>query len=192
MSDYSQPHFYRFNQDSISLVNWASSLVPSGISVLDLCAGSGVIGIEVANAINAKEVHFIELQEGFKNHLTHNACHLLRKEIFFEIHISTLKKWRPQRRYDLVLCNPPYYLPGHGEASPDAQKDLARRFVIDGWAVLLEKIDATLSDSGVAVLVVPKNLILKNTIISAAEEFLISLIFHEQDHLAILEIRRKL
>ena len=64
--EYKQPSFYHFNEDSILLVKEALKLEEGIESVLDLCAGCGVIGVEYAiSNSKIKRLSFVELQKQF-------------------------------------------------------------------------------------------------------------------------------
>ncbi len=147
MSDYQQPEFYRFNEDSLLLVKEIASENPKGMSLLDIGAGSGIIGIELANRLHIPLVHFLELQKEWEPYLTANIREQLKyaqSEIFW----SSLGEWNPKMKYDLIVGNPPYYLPGRGKLSPDAVRGKCRMFLKDSWKVLLEKASLSLTPNG--------------------------------------------
>ena len=70
--DYKQPDFYHFSEDSTRLVAIATEHVPNAHRTLDLCAGSGIIGIEYALRNTVSEIHFSELQKEFRDSLSFN------------------------------------------------------------------------------------------------------------------------
>lgn len=149
MSDYQQPEFYRFNEDSLLLVKEIVAEIPKAMNVLDVGAGSGIIGIEIANKLHIPLVHFIELQKEWGPYLTVNIKDQLKyaqSEIFW----TSIGEWVPKMRYDLIAGNPPYYLPGKGKLSPDAVRGKCRMFLKDSWRVLLEKAAGSLSPQGCA------------------------------------------
>ena len=63
--DYVQPDFYRFNEDSLKLVTRVESTLSKASHVLDVGAGCGIIGIELALRINIGELHLLEVQQDF-------------------------------------------------------------------------------------------------------------------------------
>lgn len=149
MSDYYQPEFYRFNEDSLLLVKEILSESPKAMNVLDIGAGSGIIGIELANKLHLALAHFLELQEEWRPYLTKNITDQLKyaqSEIFW----TSIGDWVPKMKYDLIVGNPPYYLPGKGKLSSDAVRGRCRMFLRDSWRVLLEKTSASLSPNGSA------------------------------------------
>ena len=149
MSDYVQPEFYRFNEDSLLLVKEIVTENPKALSVLDIGAGSGIIGIELANKLHIPLLHFLELQKEWEPYLKKNITEQLRNaqtEIFW----NSIGDWNPSRKYDLIVGNPPYYLPGRGKLSPDPIRGKCRMFLKDSWKVLLEKSVEGLTPGGSA------------------------------------------
>lgn len=154
MTDYKQPDFYRFNEDSIKLVRHVASEISGVNSILDLGAGSGIIGIELANLLVPKELTLLEVQPDWREYLEYNIDTFLTKETKARIVESSFSQWMPDRKYDLIVSNPPYYLPGHGQPNTDQRKHISRSFVIDGWNELFGVIQRALSPEGKAFLVV--------------------------------------
>lgn len=149
MSDYHQPVFYRFNQDSLLLVKEVLGSGPVASNILDLGAGSGVIGIELANKLSIRNVHFIELQPEWKTTLERNIAEFLpgrETKIFWQ----SVSSWKPSTKYDLIVSNPPYYLPGNGQLSPDPVRAKCRSFLEDDWKTFGEKSFSALAPGGSA------------------------------------------
>ncbi|WP_408099052.1 methyltransferase [Peredibacter sp. HCB2-198] len=154
MSDYLQPDFYRFNQDSLFLVNWISQRMKTASHILDIGAGTGVIGIELSNRLSPDSVTLLELQPDFLPFLEKNSVTQKKGSYDLEVIIGSIGEWNPGMTFDLIVSNPPYYLPGHGEASQDLRKGKARSFIVDGWKVLLRKIETLLTPDGHAYIVI--------------------------------------
>jgi tRNA1(Val) A37 N6-methylase TrmN6 len=154
MSDYLQPDFYRFNQDSLELVKWVASRVKKANSILDLGAGSGIIGIELANLLAPSQLTLLELQKDYLPHIQDNIKHQLKVEIQTEVVISSFGEWHPLKTYDVIVCNPPYYLPGQGQPSEDQRRGMARTFLIDHWEVLFLRMEESMEEGGAVYLVI--------------------------------------
>lgn len=154
MNDYFQPDFYRFNEDSLKLVNWLSAKKTVCTHLLDLGAGSGVIGIELANRLNAYHLTLLEAQADFIPFIESNIQLQLKVPSVVELIHQSFGEWKPRMKYDLIVCNPPYYLKDHGEPSRDVRKNIARSFVLDDWNVLLKLVRRVLSADGMAFFVV--------------------------------------
>ncbi len=156
MSTYAEPDFYRLNEDSLRLVEFVTRAIGSlrPIRILDLGAGSGVIGIELANAILPLELTLVEVQPEWEPYLALNIAQVLRTTVSANVHISAFSDWKPAVAYDLIVSNPPYFLPGHGRPASDPRRELCRSFIRDGWAVFLKAIERSLASEGSAFLVV--------------------------------------
>jgi tRNA1(Val) A37 N6-methylase TrmN6 len=155
MSDYFQPDFYRFNQDSLLLVQ---KVLAHGIQprrLLDLGAGCGIIGIEVARVLRPEAVVLLELQDEFLPCLKMNVGQFLEPlGVSAQIVSAAFSEFVPDGEFDLIVCNPPYYLPGHGELPTDPRRGKARSFLIDSWNVLIDLIARCLSKKGFAFVVI--------------------------------------
>lgn len=188
MSDYFQPDFYHFNEDSLRLVKWVLARTTSAGHILDLGAGSGIIGIELARVLKPEFLEMVELQSDFIPFIRQNSELFLGPEIQVKISESSFKGWFPTRKFDLIVSNPPYFLPGHGEQSHDGRKGLARTFLQDSWGILLDTIERSLSDEGKSFLVIRKDSRIVNEIEKASRSLKIQ--FKEEAHLLIVELAR--
>lgn len=155
--DYSQPDFYRFNSDSIELVKFILNRSLKPLSILDLGAGSGIIGIELARVLKPQFLTCLELQKEFEEHLKKNCEDFLPSEVQADIVISSFGESTFSKKFDLIVCNPPYYLPGAGELPQDARRALARTFLKDSQEILLKAIARYLAENGRAFLVLKKD-----------------------------------
>ncbi len=156
MKDYLQPDFYRFNEDSLKLVK---EVLNSGIrpdSLLDMGAGSGVIGLELAKVLRPGRLDFLELQTEWEPYLSGNIRDFLPKDVQTNVFWNSFSSWVPDRQYELIVCNPPYYLPGRGILSPDPVRARCRSFEVDDWESLLSKCLSALTPDGMAWFVSPK------------------------------------
>jgi tRNA1Val (adenine37-N6)-methyltransferase len=154
MIDYSQPDFYKFNEDSFKLISFIASKIKSAQAVLDMGAGSGVIGIELAQVMNPQYITFLEAQSEWKSYLEMNIKMCLKSEIVTEVVIDTFGNWNPVRKYDLIVSNPPYFLPGHGRSGHDPRRNIARSFILDDWNIFLQKMKLALSEKGFGFVVI--------------------------------------
>lgn len=152
MSDYSQPYFYRFNEDSTLLIRFIQKHHQSARAILDLGAGSGILGIELANHFNAR-ITLLELQKDFLPHLELNLKENL-KDQKSEIFQGSFGSFIPQTQYDLIVSNPPYYLKGEGQESKDSRRGMARSFQHEGWRELMDCIERSLSPDGKAFIII--------------------------------------
>jgi tRNA1Val (adenine37-N6)-methyltransferase len=188
MNDYSQPEFYRFNEDSILLVKFIQDLDLSPLNILDLGAGCGVIGIELARSLMPSHLALVEAQSDYLPHLQKNIELFLPPKVSSQVIISSFGEFQSVSRYDLIVANPPYYLPGHGRPSPDSRRAIARSFLLDDWRFFLNLINLTLSNQGWAYVIIKNDLVVLDLIKLNLQQ--LKLKIHKQNQCLILEFRR--
>lgn len=171
MSDYFQPEFYRFNEDSLLLVDWIKRHHQGPYSsILDLGAGSGILGIELANFYQPMMVDFLEIQNDFIFYLEKNIDHILNKKTQARVHLNSFARWRSDETWDIIAVNPPYYLKGHGELSKDPRRAIARSFIQDDWRDLLTLIACSLSPKGICYIVIKEDPKIYNELIKHLDQ----------------------
>ncbi|MAW07764.1 MAG: hypothetical protein CME61_05720 [Halobacteriovoraceae bacterium] len=136
---YKQPSFYRFNEDSIRLVNFVTNELQAlhpgkKIVVYDAFCGCGVIGIEfyIRNKGVVSKTIFIEENMKFDTFIEENLSlyagesKVLIKD-FFECTKESLTI-SEKDVLNVVLINPPYFLPNLKREPLDADRRNARFF----------------------------------------------------------------
>jgi tRNA1Val (adenine37-N6)-methyltransferase len=189
MNDYSQPDFYRFNSDSIELINFVTSRRDRCSSILDLGAGSGVIGIELAIRLNPQVLDLVEHQKAYEESLKNNL-ELLPKHIQQGLHFVQFSNWKPVKLYDVIVCNPPYYLPGHGKVSSNEKRNIARSFVVDNWNDLSSCIERSLNSNGTAFIVLKNDQVILIKAKASFEESKLQSTVVERGDLVFFELKR--
>lgn len=189
MSDYKQPDFYRFNSDSIELIKFIKNEVNEMHSLLDLGAGCGVIGIELARFYMPQYVSFVELQADFKQYLLSNIAAFLPPAISYDSHFESFSNWFPEKRFDVIVCNPPYYLTGHGQPSSDIRRGMCRSFIQDNWTELLQSIERSLETNGKAFLVVKNEKVILKEVESKTLNTKLEMNFLNQGAICFLTFR---
>lgn len=162
--DYFQPEEYRFSLDSVFLAQIVAKHLKnfSGISskhFLDLCSGSGVIGLELS--IHCEEIEyldFLEVQNVYENFFNKNldGIHADKKKNFHLLiqNYETLLEEKNQNKYDFILSNPPYFFLGEGLLSPNEFKNRCRFFMDSTFEKLLQAIINSLKVNGEAFVLV--------------------------------------
>jgi release factor glutamine methyltransferase len=101
--------------------------------VLDLCAGTGCVGISVAAAVKSVRAVLVDLSDGALDLCKRNIRrHNLTGRV---VHLKGDVMQRPSHalgQFDLVLCNPPYIPTGDLEALDPSVKDYEPRMALDG------------------------------------------------------------
>lgn len=104
---------YCFTSDATKLGNFVKAK-PSD-KVVDLCSGSGIVGILAYLNNNLQDVTFVELQE----HLADMCLRTIKYNNFKGMKVINKKlqginKEIGTGKYDIVLCNPPYKKENNG------------------------------------------------------------------------------
>jgi tRNA1(Val) A37 N6-methylase TrmN6 len=188
--DYSQPDFYRFNSDSIELVHEIIGRNRDYSSVLDLGAGCGIIGIEISKKKMPSKLVLLELQEEFFPHIIHNCKTFLPTQVRYDICINSFYHFESKLKFDLIVCNPPYYLPDKGVISKNPLRAKCRSFIIDSWKILLDKMTYLLDPKGTAFIVLKEDPILFKNIRLEIDLLEFSLSKISKGQLMILELSR--
>lgn len=153
---YAQPSEYHFCQDSILLAEFVARQIKNenvfeGFRALDLCAGCGVIGFELAYHLpNVQHVDFVEVQSLFEPYFQSNKEITGKRQFRFlnQNYESLLNESGGQ--YDLIVANPPYFSKNNGKLSGKPVQDRARFFLDSSFEKLLEAVVYLLKAKGTA------------------------------------------
>lgn len=157
--NYKQPDEYRFSLDSIHLARFVATQLKShtdlsSLRVLDLCAGCGVIGMELSWHLQAiRQIDFIEIQDIYTEYFYQNLANINRPELQFRWHLLNYdelheKKWEGQ--FDLTISNPPYFQLGHGMLSPSQFKNRCRFYLDSSFHNYIRALENSLAIKGKA------------------------------------------
>lgn len=160
MLKYSQPEFYKFSEDSTQLANLVIKDAPKGGSLLDICCGSGIVGIEISKGLNISRASFVEKQSDFKEHIELNLSQF-STESFSEVVVGDFIKIDMAEDFDIIVMNPPYFNRAHHRISPNRNKDICRAFDSGEISALVKKGLSLLSNSGSFYIVLRDNDALK-------------------------------
>lgn len=135
---------------------------PSRMQVMDLCAGCGVVGFDFQFHIpEIEKIDFVEVQDVYKPYFDKNLEMILLRhphlsdKFFRFIHLNyenLMADEQYHQRYDLILCNPPYFFPEQGKMSPSEFKNRCRFYLDSSFAKLIESIHYCLAMDGEAYL----------------------------------------
>jgi len=154
---YAQPDEYHFSLDSIHFAEFVAQHLQTYPNletrrVLDLCAGCGVIGLELSwYRPELKYFDFVEVQEVYTSYFQQNVMRVNRPELQLRWHILNYealleKSW--QEKFDLIVSNPPYFQPEHGMLSPSAFKNRCRFFLDSSFINFILALANTLTEGG--------------------------------------------
>jgi tRNA1Val (adenine37-N6)-methyltransferase len=112
---------YRYNSDSIFLYGFISQFEPRG-RMLDVGAGSGVLGLLVARDHPRVDLEAVEKQEVFVHYASKNAE---VNNIKYSVHHSDFLDYDDREGFEYIVSNPPFYHEG-ASRSEDAMIATAR------------------------------------------------------------------
>ena len=156
---YKQPDSYHFSLDSIHLAEFVAEQLQScrylpSMHVLDLCAGCGVIGMELSWYVRElKYFDFVEVQSIYAESFQQNVSTVNRPELqlnWHNLNYETLLESAWTEKYDLIVSNPPYFQPGHGTLSPCDFKNRCRFFLDSSFEHFILAIVNSLKKEGQA------------------------------------------
>lgn len=109
------PNLYCFTSDAVELCNFIKCGAKDRI--VDLCSGSGVIGILAQAKTKAKQVYLVELQEELASMSKRSVDY--NKLTNVEVINAPLQNIHKQigDGFEVVVCNPPYKINNGGEIS---------------------------------------------------------------------------
>lgn len=167
---YLQPDDYRFSHDSVFMARRVYEDVVAQnkqpLKALDLCAGCGIIGLDLLfhaknTSVKIESFDFIEVQNEYVPYFQSN-CLSLKNELkdltatlnFINLNYEvalTEKKFKDA--YDLIVCNPPYFLPTQGKLSDNQFKNRCRFFIDSSLKSLIQFVEYSLANRGSAYLI---------------------------------------
>lgn len=147
-------HGYRFAIDSVLLAHFLNSTPED--DVLEIGAGTGVVGILLSRLKGFRSLTAIEIQEELadlcRKNYDRNRVHPAH---VYEADVKALDHLLPDARFDLIFSNPPYRKTGTGRLNPNLQKRIARHEVLLTLPELFDCAMKSLKPSGRLSLVLP-------------------------------------
>lgn len=112
---------YCYNSDSLFLYDFIDSFKPRG-RMLDVGAGSGVVGLLVARDNPKVELEAVEKQSAFAQYAVKNAE---VNAISYRMHQGDFLALKDNQGFDYIVSNPPFYHEG-ADRSEDEMRHTAR------------------------------------------------------------------
>ncbi len=196
-TSYSQPDFYHFNEDSIKLADYVCREFQNKLQqgkkyeCLDLCCGCGVIGIEIilgCGLIFDLSFDFLDIENDFFIHLQRNAKEIIPVELkkcIGSIFINDFNVFSLNKKYSLIVCNPPYYFLENSRISKNSKRTTARFWHKQQIENLINFFNKYLVEEGVAFVVIPKNIIKHFQVLCPEIEV------YQLEKIAILKVGKK-
>lgn len=99
---------YCFTSDAVLLANFVRA--NSKDIVVDLCSGSGIVGILLSQKTSAKKIYLVEMQDHFVDMQTRTIKLNNLQDKVSPIHskVQDICNFIPRESVSVVCCNPPY------------------------------------------------------------------------------------
>lgn len=143
----------KIGTDGVLLGAWASNAhMPE--SILDIGAGTGIIGLMLAQRSNAETIDALEIDEDAFEQCMENFEASPWSDRLFCYHAS-LDEFVEEvdDKYDLIVSNPPFY--SERVSSGDSSRDMARQNSSLPFNQLIKGVSRLLSGKGIFALVIP-------------------------------------
>lgn len=143
----------KIGTDGVLLGAWASNAhMPE--SILDIGAGTGIIGLMLAQRSNAETIDALEINEDAFEQCMENFEASPWPDRLFCYHAS-LDEFveEVEDKYDLIVSNPPFY--SEGVTSGDSSRDMARQNNSLPFDRLIKGVSEMLTEKGIFALIIP-------------------------------------
>lgn len=141
--------------DGILLGAWAD--VTQAQRVLDIGTGTGLLALMIAQRAAEAQITAVEIDGPAAGQAQQNVARSPWAERITVYHqaIQQFVLTHPQK-YELVVCNPPFFVTGRGVASPQADRQTARHTQQLPVPELLACVRVCLAPAGVFSVIVPE------------------------------------
>ncbi|MCL5126786.1 tRNA1(Val) (adenine(37)-N6)-methyltransferase [Algibacter sp. L4_22] len=145
----------KIGTDGVLLGAW-TNLEPNTFAILDIGAGTGVLGLMLAQRSNAEVIDAIEIDDDAYEQCVDNFEHSPWGDRLFCYHAS-LEEFADEidDDYDVIICNPPFYAEDY--KTENDSRDLARFQDAMPFNHLLESVSILLSPEGTFNVIIPFN-----------------------------------
>ncbi|MFD1017310.1 tRNA1(Val) (adenine(37)-N6)-methyltransferase [Winogradskyella rapida] len=143
----------KIGTDGVLLGAW-TSLDHRPFSVLDIGAGTGVLSLMIAQRSAAQNIEGLEIDDNAYEQCSENFENSPWADRLFCYHASLLEFVEEiEDRYDLIICNPPFYSEDYKTENPS--RDLARFNDAMPFEHLIYAVVNLLSETGVFSVIIP-------------------------------------
>ena len=154
---YQDDRFFKYGLDSVELVKFIEDIEKnknlSNKKIIDLCSGSGIIGLLIQRTFKLNEIYFLEKQENFVKLNELNAKENLNnvKYKVFNLDILNIDNdilGKMESSFDIITVNPPYKKYNSGIDSKNLEKTIAKKESEDFLEKLFEFSNKILKNNG--------------------------------------------
>ena len=146
---------YKFTADAISLAKFCN--IKHTDHVLDMCAGSGVIGLYAYSISSCNALYFNDIQpcmcELISKNISHNGLDERCKVVCKDLHDLQVDDFA--KRLDVIICNPPYFKLNSGDVKQDRRIAMCRHEIATNLNKIISKAGELIKDGGKFYLCIP-------------------------------------
>jgi tRNA1Val (adenine37-N6)-methyltransferase len=139
---------FRFGVDAVLLANFAK--VKRGMSVIDLCTGTGIVPFVLAGKTEASYITGVEIQSEMVEMANRSTQYnkLESRLKFINGDLKDLRLLKSLPKADVLTVNPPYKLQNSGIINPDDKNAIARHEICCTLEDVIIACRALLKDNG--------------------------------------------
>jgi tRNA1(Val) A37 N6-methylase TrmN6 len=139
---------FRFGVDAVLLANFAR--VKRGMSVIDLCTGTGIVPFVLAGKTEASHITGVEIQSEMVEMANRSTQYnkLESRLEFINGDLKDLKLLKSLPKADVLTVNPPYKLQNSGIINPSDKNAIARHEICCTLEDVIIACRALLKDNG--------------------------------------------
>lgn len=135
---------YKFTSDAIMLSRFCKA---GAKTVLDLCGGSGIVGLHYYALNGADKVVEVEIQQELAS-MCERSVALNNLQDVFTVQNLNLKDFDGRHKFDLVTCNPPYQKAGSGKTPENKHLAICRAEVTCTLSDIVDAAKRSLKEGG--------------------------------------------
>ena len=144
---------FRFGVDAVLLANFAK--VKKGMSVCDLCSGTGIVPFIIAGKTQAEKIIGVEIQKELADMAKRSALYnkLEHRIKFYSGDLKDKSLIKSLGKFNVVTVNPPYKLRNSGLISEDDKNAISRHEICCTLEDVIRASKDLLTDNGKLYLV---------------------------------------
>src|SRR5699024_5230428 len=141
--------------DGVLLGAWTE--IPTSLnSVLDICAGTGLIALMLAQRTTAEVIDAVEIEPNAYEQCVENFENSIWNDRLFCYHADFIEFAEEiDDKYDLIVCNPPYFKNSDKKNNISAERKTARFNSSLSFENLIKGVSALLSENGKFSVIIP-------------------------------------
>ena len=142
---------FKFGIDAFLLAWFAREGIRNGQSVADLCTGTGIVPLLLSSSSRAAHISGLEIQENSAKMAMRSVelNNLSQKIKIINGDVKNVSEIFKKHSVEVVTCNPPYMIYGHGKQNPADEKAISRFEVLCSLEDIVSAANYLLKSSGV-------------------------------------------